>query len=154
LARAGTEEAQADLGEELLQLMGGVFSPDVRTSIDATRAFLGLITAQPMDDDAFEVALASAMMVPPEVRLALFSRQLDNDDVLAGIGVPTLVVHGGADRAVRLSSDEHIAGTVPGARLLVYESAGHAPFFEDPERFNQDLAEFVRAARLAPESAE
>lgn len=153
-ARVGTEEAQADLGEELLQLMGGVFSPDVRANIDATRAFLRLITAQPMDDDAFDLALASAMMVPPEVRLALFSRELDNDDVLAGIDVPTLVVHGRADRAVRLSSGEHIAGTVPGARLLVYEGAGHAPFFEDPERFNQDLAEFVRAARLAPESAE
>ncbi|MGH7570822.1 MAG: alpha/beta fold hydrolase [Gemmatimonadota bacterium] len=153
-SRAGTEEAQADLGEELLQLMGGVFSTDVRTSIDATRAFLGLITAQPMDDETFDIALASAMMIPPEVRLALFSRQLDNDDVLASIGVPTLVVHGGGDRVVMLSSGEHIAGTVPGARLLVYEGSGHAPFFEDPDRFNQDLAEFVRAARLVPERGE
>lgn len=148
--KAGTEEAQGYLGDELLEVFGGLLSPDVRTRIEATRGLARLMTAQPLSRDAFEVLFGGGMMVPPEVRRAMFSRELDNDDVLAGIGVPTLVVHGNADRIVLPSSGEHIAELVPGARLLAYEGIGHAPFFEDPERFNRDLAEFVRSTRLDP----
>ena len=150
VTKAGTEEAQAFLGDELLEIFGGVLSPDVQTSIASTRAFLPLLTAEPLDDEAYEVVLAGAMMVPPEVRLAMFSRELDNDDILRSVDVPTLVVHGRDDRAVRVSAAEHIAATVPGAELLVYDGIGHAPFMEDPERFNGDLRKFVRATREEP----
>jgi non-heme chloroperoxidase len=150
VTKAGTEEAQSFLGEELLEVFGGVLSPDVKTRIESTRAAVRLFTAQPVSRDAFEVMLGSAMMVPPEVRLALLSRELDNDDVLASIGVPTLVIHGDNDRVVRLSSAKHIAEVVPGAIFHAYEGIGHAPFLEDPERFNRDLAEFVRSARRDP----
>jgi non-heme chloroperoxidase len=33
-----------------------------------------------------------------------------------------------------------------GAKLSVYEGVGHAPFWEDTERFNTELAAFVRMA--------
>ena len=56
-------------------------------------------------------------MVPPAVRAAMFSRVLDNDDVLARIKVPTLVIHGDADRIVRVSAANHTAATVPDAKL-------------------------------------
>lgn len=148
--KAGTEEAKAFLGSELLEVFGGVLAADVQTSIASTRVFLRLLTAQPMSRDEFEFALSSAMMVPPEVRLALYSREFDNDDVLASISVPTLVVQGTADRMVRLSAAEHIVQTVRGAVLHTYEGVGHAPHFEDPERFNSDLAEFVRSALRDP----
>jgi non-heme chloroperoxidase len=35
---------------------------------------------------------------------------------------------------------------VPGARLLVYDGVGHAPHYQAADRFNRDLAEFVRQA--------
>jgi pimeloyl-ACP methyl ester carboxylesterase len=38
------------------------------------------------------------------------------------------------------------ADTIPGAKLSVYEGVGHAPFWEDAERFNIELAAFVRMA--------
>jgi non-heme chloroperoxidase len=72
---------------------------------------------------------------------------LDNDDVLARIRVPALVVHGAADRLVRVRAAEHVARTVPGARLFVYDGVGHAPQLESPDRLARDLTEFVRAAR-------
>ncbi len=70
---------------------------------------------------------------------------LDNDDVLARIRVPTLVIQGDADRIVRVSAANHIAATVPGAKLLVYAGVGHAVQFDATERFGRDLAAFVRA---------
>jgi pimeloyl-ACP methyl ester carboxylesterase len=77
----------------------------------------------------------------------MFSRLLDNDDVLASIRVPTLVVHGGNDRIVKLSAAQHTAKMVPRATLRVYPGVGHAPHLEIATRFNRDLAEFVRSIR-------
>ena len=130
---------------DALALFEGMFSEDVRTTVSATRAFLSLLWARPLGVDAREITLAGAMMVPPHVRVDGFSRQLDNDDVLAKLDVPTLVVHGRADGVVLPAAAEHIAATVPGARLLVYDGVGHAVALEDPERFNRDLADFVRS---------
>jgi non-heme chloroperoxidase len=137
----GTEEAAGFLTEEVLGIFGDVLAPDVRTSLDATGA-LARMFAPPQQ---WEVAFGSAMMVAPQIRLAMFSRLLDNDDVLASIRVPTLVMHGANDRIVRLSAAEHTARTIPGAKLLVYNGLGHAPHLDNPVRFNRDLAEFVRS---------
>ena len=77
----------------------------------------------------------------------MFNRLLDNDDVLASIRVPTLVVHGRNDHVVKVSAAQHTAKMVPHATLLVYPGVGHAPHLEVATRFNRDLAEFVRSIR-------
>lgn len=145
VTKAGSPEAVAVIDPDALALFEGMFSEDVRTGVSATRAFIPLLSARPLGEDTRAIVLAGAMMVPPQVRLAMFSRQLDNDDVLAKLDVPTLVVHGRADGVVLPAAAEHIAATVPGARLLLYDGIGHAVALEDPERFNRDLAEFVRS---------
>jgi pimeloyl-ACP methyl ester carboxylesterase len=38
-----------------------------------------------------------------------------------------------------------VARTVKGARLSLYDGAGHSPFFEDAPRFNAELAAFAGA---------
>ena len=145
VTKNGTEEAAAYLTEDVLEIFPQVLAPDVRTSIAGTRALTKMF-AGPRPEE-WEIAFGSAMMVPPAIRLAMFSRLLDNDDVLRGVRLPTLVVHGSRDRIVRVSSAEHTARTVPGAKLLVYEGIGHAPSLDAPARFNRDIAEFVRSLR-------
>ena len=147
VSRAGSSEALADLGGEAQALFQGLLSEDVATAVSSTRDFISLLAARPLDPETREVILAGGMMVPAAVRLAMFSRQLDNDAVLAALRVPTLVVHGRADRIVLQRAAEHIAATVPGATLLLYEGVGHAVALEDPGRFNRDLAAFVRGLR-------
>ncbi|HEX6417714.1 MAG TPA: alpha/beta fold hydrolase [Acidimicrobiales bacterium] len=44
---------------------------------------------------------------------------------LAGIDVPTLVVHGTVDRLVHHSGGERTAAVVPGARLMLVDGMGH-----------------------------
>jgi pimeloyl-ACP methyl ester carboxylesterase len=142
----GTAEAASHLTDEVLALFGDVFSTDLLKSIDGTRALVRLFGNR-VRDTSLERAYGTAMMVPPAVRAAMFNRLIDNDDVLGRIVVPTLVIHGDADRIVRVSGAIHTASTVPGAGLLVYGGAGHAVQFDAPQRFARDLSELVRSTR-------
>ena len=84
--------------------------------------------------------LGLSLLCPPRVRLALFGRKLENDDVLAQIRLPVLVTHGDADEVVDLETGRHIASHVQGAKLSVYDGIGHAAFWENADRFNAELA--------------
>lgn len=147
--RLGTEEAKDDLGPDFLAAVGGLMSGDVRTNIEAVRNFLPLVTEKPLSDEARDIAFGSAMMVPPAVRRGLFGRELDNVDVFAGVEASALIVHGRHDRIVRLGTAQEMAEIMPNAELKVYDGSGHAPFLEEAEGFNQDLAAFVRSAHTS-----
>jgi non-heme chloroperoxidase len=145
ITKLGTEEAAAFLTEEVLKIFPDVLSPDVRASMNGARALTRMFA--PQEFGLQETAFGSAMMVAPEVRLAMFSRVFDNDDVLRQLKVPALVVHGVNDRIVKLSAAQHTTRVIPGAKLLTYDGTGHAPHLETPARFNRDLAAFVRSGR-------
>ena len=147
ITKNGTPEAAGYLTDEARAVFPDVFSADVQKSIDGTRTLTRMF-ANPLHGAQWEVAYGSAMMVPPAVRGAMFARLLDNDDVLATVHVPTLVIHGAADRIVKVSAARHIAATIPGARLLVYDGVGHAVQLDAPQRLDRDLSDFVRAAQL------
>jgi non-heme chloroperoxidase len=86
------------------------------------------------------------MMVPPKVRAALGGRPLDATEIMSKLKLPVLVTHGTEDRNAKLTTAKYTASVIPGARLSVYEGIGHSPFYEDPPRFNAELAAFVREA--------
>lgn len=55
-------------------------------------------------------------MVPREVRSALVARTVDSDDVLQGMSIPVLAMHGTADRISLPSMTEHILNICPTAQ--------------------------------------
>jgi pimeloyl-ACP methyl ester carboxylesterase len=59
------------------------------------------------------------------------------------IAAPVLLVWGAKDRILRLAQAEELSRSLADARLVVIESAGHAPMFEAPEQFNRAVLEFV-----------
>lgn len=121
-------------------------SADPATAIRSTVAFLReCFEIQPSASD-FETMLAFNMMVPRHVRLALQGRPMDIEAKLRALSLPTLVTHGEHDKLVLPSMGRWTAGTVPGAKLSLYQGVGHAPFWEDAPRFNLELAELARAA--------
>jgi len=90
------------------------------------------------------------VIVPPVVRQAMFSRVLENDDVLATVRKPVLITHGIDDAIVKPSVvDEHCA-SLPHAQVQLMPHAGHAPFWDDAPSFNRRLAEFCeQVARVS-----
>jgi pimeloyl-ACP methyl ester carboxylesterase len=65
---------------------------------------------------------------PPGVarQLAAILASGNRTAALAGVRVPTLVIHGNADPLVRVEGGRETARAVPGAKLLVIEGMGHA----------------------------
>lgn len=68
------------------------------------------------------------------------------DDITAKlkeIKVPTLVLHGDADAAIRLGLAETLAREIPDAELVVVPGAGHAANLTHPEVVNPAIARFL-----------
>ena len=62
---------------------------------------------------------------------------------LAELRAPLLVMIGTVDEAGTQSAMRHLAQSVPGARLELFEGAAHMVNMEQPERFNRLLREFI-----------
>jgi len=71
----------------------------------------------------------------------------DTRDLLPSIGVPTLLLWGEDDRRSPLSVAEAIRNSIPGARLVVIQNAGHLSSAEQPARFNAEIRGFCRRQR-------
>jgi len=134
------------IGPGLLENVQGMCSEDLSVNIAATRRFLHACTSSPLGNDEMATALGWNMVVPASVRGALLSRQLDGSDVLANVTVPVLVTHGRDDVIVMPSMAERTLAVCPVATASWYERVGHMPFWEDPDRFDHELASLARSA--------
>lgn len=69
----------------------------------------------------------------------------DFRDEMGGINVPTLIIHGDADKTVPIdTAGRKAAQMVPDNQFLIYEGAPHGLFFTDKERINSDLLAFIQ----------
>lgn len=60
------------------------------------------------------------------------------------IDIPTLLIHGDADKTVPIDiSARKAVELIPDARLVVYEGAPHGLFITEKERLNRDLVNFI-----------
>ena len=135
------------IGPGFLENAGDASASDLATNIPAIQRFLRACTAEELDAHEWTAALCWNMVVPPAVRGALISREIDGSDALAEMSVPVLVTHGREDAIVLPSMAEHILGTCGTATPSWYDGVGHMPFWEEPDRFDRELADLIERAR-------
>ena len=101
--------------------------------------------SQSAPPDLVEAAVSIASQVHPRLLAALARSFAETDlrDVLPTIRVPTLVLHGDADTRSPLAVGRALHDNIPGARLAVLQGVGHISNFEDPERFNAEVRQFL-----------
>ncbi len=143
ISKLGNEQALSVITPEFLALVPGFFSNDALESVGALDAFLRMAFFEVPTPADFYAMLGFNAIVPPYVRQALFSRSLENDDLLPQLRTPVLITHGQDDAVVRPAAAEQHAAAIPHARLSLYPRVGHAPFWEDADRFNRELRELV-----------
>jgi pimeloyl-ACP methyl ester carboxylesterase len=91
-----------------------------------------------------DMVIAESLKLPARVWHAAFGEMLALDPPpLSSVVSPALIVWGARETiAQRADQDELMAG-LRDARLVIYEGAGHALHWEEPERFAADVAAFV-----------
>ena len=87
-----------------------------------------------------EASLATRVRVPVVIAQAQAAFVHDAADRLGALRVPTLVLHGTADRMVPFANAERLVAVIPGAQLHSFDGAGHLFWWERPA----EAAELVR----------
>ncbi len=67
---------------------------------------------------------------------------------LGGLGVPALILWGQRDDYLPLDYASRFASEIPGAELVLLESARHFLFEDEPERCAQEVIDFLRQAGI------
>ncbi|MET3969226.1 MULTISPECIES: alpha/beta fold hydrolase [Bradyrhizobium] len=72
---------------------------------------------------------------------------------LATIKVPTWIVDGDHDEAIKRENTEFMAANIPGAGLLIQPEVSHFSFLQDPEQFSDDVLHFLERGGERPGAA-
>ncbi|MDF2704781.1 alpha/beta hydrolase [Nonomuraea muscovyensis] len=65
--------------------------------------------------------------------------------VLPSLSVPTLLMYGTRSKIFPGRLDDWLAEQLPQAQVARFDNSGHAPFSEEPDRFNEILNVFLRS---------
>jgi pimeloyl-ACP methyl ester carboxylesterase len=65
-------------------------------------------------------------------------------DDLKRIAVPTWIVDGDHDEAIKRENTKFMAANIPGAGLLLQPEVSHFSFLQDPEQFTSDVLHFLQ----------
>ncbi|MBY4766148.1 alpha/beta fold hydrolase [Burkholderia ambifaria] len=121
-------------------------SPDLKTHLDGERTFIGLCFNRRPDADTFSRLLANAALASWDMQKEIPTVTVFAAEALSKTRVPLLFIYGSRDALVDAPTTLARAKALnPRVQSKVYVDAGHAPFIEEPDRFNNDLAEFVRS---------
>jgi pimeloyl-ACP methyl ester carboxylesterase len=115
--------------------------------IDATfaREWQTSTVAGAMDARHLDAVVEETLKVPADVWRQAFAGFLQTPDFsgdLRRLAVPSLVVWGDRDAYTPRERQDRLLAVLPGARFVVHEQVGHAPHWENPERFTSDLEAF------------
>lgn len=78
------------------------------------------------------------------------ARTMQDDSVklhpedFADFSVPTFIGGGTHDDFLTPTSHLHVQTLIPGAQTYTFEDAGHSPYFETPDEFNQVAGRFLK----------
>ncbi len=100
-----------------------------------------------MTDLDKQAQFAMGLLMPSYVKRAMAARDLDNTDLAKDLNVPVLLTRGSRDLVMPANDTDVALETLPNVDLSFYEDTGHLPFYHHAERYNRELADFVRKVR-------
>jgi pimeloyl-ACP methyl ester carboxylesterase/predicted glycosyltransferase len=128
-------------------------APVIRDDFDAWRRRLFTrCLPEPHSLKGIEDCVAWSGETTPDV-LVESLRAIDGSsvyDLLPRVQVPTLALHGTADKIVPYSHAEKLVAAIPGARLVTFEGAGHILHGRHAVKVNHLIRDFVRDRQVEP----
>jgi non-heme chloroperoxidase len=143
ITKIGTEDAMSVITPEFLGLVPGFFATNVDEGVRSLQSLLRMCFPQEPSAEDLYLMLGYNVSVPPYVRQALFSRSVDNDDVLVQIRKPVLLTHGADDAIVKPAVVDRHKARLSHAQVDIMPNTGHAPFWDQATTFNRRLRDFA-----------
>ena len=147
-------DAVTKLAPDLLTESAGRFtarctSHDLAERTAATAEFLAeCFHQQPTGHELQNMLVVNGMTARAVNEGFIRTKATDLEPTFAAYHGPILCTHGVHDKLVRVAMSERIAALSSRNRLSLFHDSGHSPFYEEPARYNRELAAFViNAAR-------
>lgn len=96
---------------------------------------------QPLSDWFFDLGLQASGWATIQCAITFRDESLFSD--LAKINVPTLILHGIHDKVCQYPLALAMKQGIRNSKLVPFEYSGHALFYEERDKFNKELAEFI-----------
>ncbi|MCW0199420.1 alpha/beta fold hydrolase [Sphingopyxis sp.] len=124
----------------------------VRTLAEAAMPLLKSMFAPTSSGPAVDLVLDIAGKTPSEtfIQAMLAIQRYEGVPVVQALEVPVLCVGGRHDPVAQPHLVEQTAALIPGAKVRIFENAGHYPFAEVADAFNAALFDFLDRNGLAP----
>lgn len=106
---------------------------------------------RPISEELLATYVRESLKVPARVWQQALAGVLAfrSEALLSRLRVPTLLLWGDRDGIVSRSEQERLRQGIHGSTLSVFEETGHAPHWEQPQRFADALVTFLGPARRA-----
>jgi pimeloyl-ACP methyl ester carboxylesterase len=122
------------------------------------RDFYGVgLISKPVSDDVLRLSWNTAMLagLRPTLLAAQAFATTDFRPDLKHFTVPTLIIHGTADKTVPIDATaREVAQVLPHAQLVEYEGEPHGVFATAPDRLREDLIAFLEDRTLDDQQEE
>ncbi|USK71308.1 alpha/beta fold hydrolase [Peribacillus asahii] len=102
--------------------------------------FFQYITSS-FSDWFFQMGLQAAGWSTAAIIVLLRDEKL-HEDILK-ISAPTLIIHGIHDKVIPFSQAQELHQKIRNSQLVPFQYSGHGPFWEERDKFNQLLTQFI-----------
>ncbi|GGF91050.1 alpha/beta fold hydrolase [Paenibacillus abyssi] len=108
---------------------------------EVTNTFFFQYITGPFSDWFFQLGLEAAGWSTAAIIILLRDEKLDAE--LQKILVPTLIIHGIHDKVIPFAQAQQLNQNIRNSQLIPFQYSGHGPFWEERDKFNQLLIQFI-----------
>lgn len=109
------------------------------------KPFIESMFADSPSEETVDEMYAETMKTPTSAATAILGDMAATDlrYILPEIEVPTLLLYGEQSTIFPGDVGQWMQNQIPDSELVTFAESGHCPFWEEPDKFNKTLAEFV-----------
>ena len=127
--------------KEVIKIIEGTYTDRPKMLNDFGDIFFFQHITKPFSDWFLELGLQAAGWSTAAIANTWINEVLFCD--LEEINVPTLIIHGIHDKVVPFPLGKVQNQSIRNSKLVPFEFSGHASFYDEKDRFNEELVQFI-----------
>lgn len=127
--------------EEVTKLIQETYNDRPKMLRDFGDIFLFQYATKPLSDWFFQLGLEAAGWATADCAVTFRDESLFTD--LEKINVPTLILHGIHDKVCLFPLAEAMKRGIRNAKLVPFNYSGHGLFYDERDKFNKELIQFI-----------